>query len=145
MQRIFVSAVFVFVMLGFSLLQFGCNTMDESPAIIVPDDQGGPPPWAPAHGYRAKHRYYYYPDHRVYFDPARSTYFYMSGNGWQVSTSLPSGTSIGTSNYVIIDTNEDRPYVYHRDIEKRYPHGQGRGNGNNGRGHGNGHGNGNNN
>ena len=39
--------------------------------------KGGPPPHAPAHGYRAKHTYRYYPDASVYFDISRKIYFYL--------------------------------------------------------------------
>lgn len=36
--------------------------------FFIPQDifSQGPPPWAPAHGYRAKTRHIYFPDHNVY-------------------------------------------------------------------------------
>jgi len=37
----------------------------------------GPPSHAPAHGYRAKHQYRYYPSHSVYYDTARGLYFFL--------------------------------------------------------------------
>lgn len=39
------------------------------------EHEGGPPPWAPAHGYRAKHSYHYYPSAEVYFDTGRGSTF----------------------------------------------------------------------
>jgi hypothetical protein len=76
------------------------------------------------HGYRAKHSYYYYPDSYVYFDVGRSLYFYYSGGGWQASVSLPSGLHIAAGEYVALEMDADRPYIYHSDVEKRYPPGQ---------------------
>ena len=37
--------------------------------------KGGPPAHAPAHGYRAKHAYRYYPSSCVYFDASKKVYF----------------------------------------------------------------------
>jgi hypothetical protein len=37
--------------------------------------KGGTPPHAPAHGYRAKHQYRYYPSYSVYYDHGRKIYF----------------------------------------------------------------------
>ena len=49
-----------------------------------------PPPWAPAHGYRAKHNYVYYPAREVYYAPETRTWFWLSsGGGWHVGASLP--------------------------------------------------------
>ena len=52
--------------------------------------KGGPPPHAPAHGYRAKHQYRYYPSCSVYYDYGRKIYFYVKGDHWEVGASLPS-------------------------------------------------------
>jgi len=40
--------------------------------------KGGPPPHAPAYGYRAKYQYRYYPSAGVYYDTYRQLYFYLS-------------------------------------------------------------------
>lgn len=85
---------------------------------------GGPPPHAPAHGYRAKHHYRYYPDCSVYFDTERKLYFYIKGDHWEVSVSLPSHLRIRASNSVSIELDTDRPYVYHAEHVKKYPPGQ---------------------
>ena len=125
MKRIF--SVFV-VMMAFSLLPAGCvvGVRDRQPAPTYGPGRAdsGPPPWAPAHGYRAKHRYRYYPDPRVYFDTGRSLYFYYDGRSWQASVSLPSGIRISAGDYVTLDMDTDRPFQYHSDVEKRYPPGQ---------------------
>src|SRR5210317_1597878 len=49
----------------------------------------GPPAHAPAHGYRAKHQYRYYPSRSVYYDTGRRLYFYIKGDHWEVGAFLP--------------------------------------------------------
>jgi len=48
--------------------------------------------------------------------------------------SVPSGIHISAGEYVSLEMDVDRPYLYHSDVEKRYPPGQlkqkGKGNGN---------------
>ena len=83
-----------------------------------------PPPWAPAHGHRAKHHYRYYPSSSVYFDTGRGLYFYYEGGAWQVSVSLPTHIRIAVGDYVTLEMDTDRPYTYHSDVVKRYPPGQ---------------------
>lgn len=84
---------------------------------------GGPPPWAPAHGYRAKHQYRYYPGPQVYFDSGRGLYFWLSGGGWQVGAKLPGGISLGGS-YVNLAMDAAKPYQWHKDVLLRYPPGK---------------------
>jgi len=126
MRRTTMMSVFL-VIVGFALLINGCALrIGDSPAPVYAPapPESGPPPWAPAHGHRAKHHYYYYPESHVYFDAGRSLYFYFSGSGWQASVSLPSGIHLSAGEYVSLDMDVDRPYLYHSDIEKRYPPGQ---------------------
>ena len=47
---------------------------ESSPAA----KESGPPSHAPAHGYRAKHQYHYYPANEIYFDSGRGIYFFLS-------------------------------------------------------------------
>lgn len=85
--------------------------------------RGGPPPWAPAHGYRAKFRYHYYPSSYVYFDVDRGIYFYRSGEEWVSSARLPRDIYLDGDDYVILEMDEEKPYTYHRDVVERYPPG----------------------
>ena len=86
----------------------------------------GPPPWAPAHGYRKKYgyRYHYYPDNFVYYDTERGVYFYIKSGNWEVGGSLPGYGVNELGGYVTIDMNTDKPYTYHREHKKKYPPGQ---------------------
>jgi hypothetical protein len=86
--------------------------------------KNGPPPHAPAHGYRAKHTYHYYPDVQVYFDISKEVYFYMKGQSWQVSASLPRGLHVQLGGHVVIQLDSDKPYTRFKDHKKKYPPGQ---------------------
>ena len=90
-----------------------------------PGRNGGPPPWAPAHGYRAKHRYRYYPDLEIYFDLNRKVSFYYRGDGWQVSSRLPQSLRISLDgDSVTLGMDTAKPYTYHQAVTERYPPGQ---------------------
>jgi hypothetical protein len=94
------------------------------PAPVVYEEPA-PPPWAPAHGYRAKYSYRYYPAHSVYYDTGRSLYFYYRDGSWTASVSIPSSIRIDVnSGFVSLAMDTDRPYVYHSDVQKKYPPGQ---------------------
>ena len=86
--------------------------------------KGGPPPHAPAHGYRAKHQYRYYPNCNVYQEPSRGVYFYMKGDCWEVGASLPTNlqSSLGAS--VNLDMDTDKPYEQNAEHLKEYPKNQ---------------------
>jgi hypothetical protein len=84
----------------------------------------GPPAHAPAHGYRAKHQYRYYPSRSVYYDTGREIYFYLKGNSWEVGASLPSSLRVGLGDSVSIELDTEKPYIYHADHVKKYPPGQ---------------------
>ena len=86
--------------------------------------KNGPPAHAPAHGYRAKHKYRYYPDSSVYHDTERGLYFYIKAGNWEVGASLPYELQMGLGEYVSLELDTDRPYTYHADHEKQYPPGK---------------------
>jgi len=90
------------------------------------EKKGGPPPHAPAHGYRAKHQYHYryYPSRSVYYDTGRGLYFYLKGDDWEVAASLPSSLKVGLGDYVFMELETDKPYIYHTEHVKNYPPGQ---------------------
>lgn len=80
----------------------------------------GPPSHAPAHGYRAKHSYCYYPNEQAYYDAERNLYFYLEKDGWTIGASLPSHIKL-SSDYVTIELETDRPYEYYDEHVKKYP------------------------
>ena len=80
----------------------------------------GPPAHAPAHGYRAKYQYHYYPRCKVYYDAAREVYFYLKGENWEVGISLPSHLKSDLGEYVSLELDTDRPYVFNEEHNKKY-------------------------
>ena len=89
-----------------------------------PASKKGPPPWAPAHGNRAKYRYLYFPECPAYYDTDRSVYFYLEGTNWLVSVSLPDRLSMKVGEYVALELDTDKPYTYYNDHKKKYPPGK---------------------
>ncbi|PPE74457.1 hypothetical protein C3942_06730 [Solimonas fluminis] len=79
-----------------------------------------PPDWAPAHGYRAKHRYMYYPSHQIYYEPASTTWFWLDGGNWRFGASLPVYYQQYTRGGVWVDLDEDRPYHQHDYVVRHY-------------------------
>jgi len=96
----------------------------DHPVYVPAPSDPGPPPWAPAHGRRAKYCYHYYPASYLYLDTGRAIYFYYSGGDWRASVSLPVGISINRGEYVVLEMETDRPYQYHSDVVRHYPPGQ---------------------
>lgn len=94
-------------------------------ASVALPTYASPPPWAPAHGHRAKqvqeYRYVYYPEQQVYYAPESSQWFWLSGGSWQFGVSLPSqfgGFSVSGGVPVVL--NSSRPYVEHVYVEQHY-------------------------
>jgi hypothetical protein len=93
--------------------------------LVMPADvfSQGPPPWAPAHGYRAKTRHIYFPDHNFYFDLQKKVYIYVNGGKWQVGIRLPSifGTiNLGKSTQIQLDYFGSYPQYFNNDHKIKY-------------------------
>jgi hypothetical protein len=82
--------------------------------------KGGPPEHAPAHGYRAKHKYRYYPSKSVYYDTGRGLYFYLKGDNWEVGASLPSKLKAGLGDSVTFELDTATPYIHHAEHAMKY-------------------------
>jgi hypothetical protein len=119
--RTLFSSVFVLLLLSPTachLKSLGIQIGEE------PRPMGGPPPHAPAHGYRAKHNYHYYPSAQVYFDISRRVYFYLDGDNWKMTVSLPTRFRIKLGEHVAIEMDSDKPYTQFEKHKKKYPPGQ---------------------
>lgn len=82
-----------------------------------------PPPHAPAHGYRRKYSYQYYPSSFVYYDAGRKIYFYLDEGQWSSTRSLPRSIRIHEAEAVRIDVYSDTPYVEFHVHQQQYPPG----------------------
>jgi hypothetical protein len=83
--------------------------------------QAEPPPWAPAHGYRAKqYSYVYYPAIQVYYAPETRTWFWLTGGNWQFGVSLPVEYRPYATGGVTIVLETDRPHQRHAYVIERY-------------------------
>lgn len=86
--------------------------------------QADPPPWAPAHGHRAKqvreYRYVYYPAQQVYYAPEQQIWFWMNGGDWSFGANLPAQYQAYTTSGVSVVLGSNRPYAAHAYVEKRY-------------------------
>jgi len=80
-----------------------------------------PPAHAPAHGWRAKHRYTYYRDHEIYYSPESSAWFWMDRDGhWHFGANLPVRLQQFTVGGVSIELDTDRPYQEHAYVVEHY-------------------------
>ncbi len=89
----------------------------------VSQQKAGPPPWAPAHGYRAKTRYVYFKDYNVYYDHDRGVYISLGGNNWQITAKLPSilsGVDLKAAVKVDLDFSGDDPQRNNQDHKRKF-------------------------
>lgn len=84
----------------------------------------GPPPHAPAHGYRAKaHAWVYYPDCDLYYCEHHRNYWTVDAGGvWTTVEVLPPSFVVGFS--VTLDLDTPEPWRFHADHRRAYPPGQ---------------------
>ena len=85
--------------------------------------RGGPPPWAPAHGYRAKTRYVFFRDYAVYYDHQEGVYISLAGRNWQVSASLPvnlKGVDLNAAVKIDLEAEGDNPQYQYNEHKQRY-------------------------
>ena len=135
MNYSFMKKIMLLIAIGLFLFFFsGCGTTGGGVALEWGQGngyghphkvkKGGPPAHAPAHGYRAKYKYRYYPSCSVYYDDYRKIYFYLEGANWRISASLPHAVKLGFGGYVSIEMDEDKPYIYYQEHKRKYPPGQ---------------------
>jgi hypothetical protein len=105
------------------LLIPGCVAVVEQPADVevVESNRQGPPPWAPAHGWRRKHEtYYYYPATQVYYYPSVRRYYWLEGRDWRNGDRLPRYYALDQDKRVVLDLDYE-PHTYHAKIRSAYP------------------------
>jgi len=119
------------LVVGLSVLLGGCSSprsvgvkiVDrQEPGYRVAHKRTGPPPHAPAHGYRKKFGYDYYPAANVYYDRGRKVYFYLAGNNWEMGVSLPSTLRLNVNEAIYLELGTDRPYRHNTEHVKMGKH-----------------------
>jgi hypothetical protein len=113
---------FSFAQSGSVTLQWGEPGKAEHPeGYKKSGKKGGPPLHAPAHGYRAKYQYRYYPCCNSYYDAGRGVWFYLRGGDWAVGASIPTDLKAQLGPYVNISMDTDKPYEFAGEHKKDYP------------------------
>jgi hypothetical protein len=130
-----IKRLFICFLIGFFIFSFNSNALaggsisikwgkdsdSDQPKSVKNHKKNGPPAHAPAHGYRAKHQYRYYPSSSVYYDTGRGLYFYLKGDSWEVGASLPNSIRVGLGDSVSIELDTDKPYNHYEEHVKKYP------------------------
>jgi len=104
-------------------IRLGKVVAPPPPEVIVIEDAAshGPPPWAPAHGFRRNRGYYYYPGTHVYYRPADRMWFYLEGRDWRVGINLPTHIHVDFDRAVALTMETERPYDFHDRVRTYYP------------------------
>jgi hypothetical protein len=108
------------IALALSIFPSGCVV--EERGRVVESSRGGPPPWAPAYGYRRQETYYYYPDVEVYFYPNVRTYYWLERGVWKNGSQPPRNFVIEERTRVTLDLDYE-PHTQHATIRGKYPPG----------------------
>ncbi|QJT09259.1 hypothetical protein [Oceanidesulfovibrio marinus] len=77
----------------------------------------GPPPHAPAHGYR--HKYRFYPEQKLYYDIDDGWYYHYEGGQWRRFDNNPL-LNIQLGPFFTIDMDTDLPYTHYQEHRTRY-------------------------
>lgn len=123
-----VSLLFSFFLLAFLISSTDLLAQKKGPKKVKTSykKETGPPPWAPAHGYRAKTRYVYFTEHNFYYDNNEGVYIYASGKNWEVSASIPDifkNVNLAAEVKIDLDFSADNPQKYNADHKKKYKKG----------------------
>ena len=66
-------------------------------------------------------KYRYYPNSMVYYDIHKELYFYPEKGNWFIFVSLPKNLDARLGDYVIIEMDTDKPYLYSKRHIKQFP------------------------
>jgi hypothetical protein len=113
-----------FIFAALLMLPAGCVVVERTSReveVVEADQRGGPPPWAPAHGWRRKHEtYYYYPSSQVYYYPSLRKYYWLEGRDWSYGDRLPRRFVIDEDRKVSLNLDYE-PHTQHAKITSSYP------------------------
>ena len=58
--------------------------------------------------------YHYYPSSNVYFSVEKKMYYYLEDDNWKICSFLPSDLKKESDEYVRLELDTDKPYIYHK-------------------------------
>ena len=99
---------------------WGNNPQTPVAQAVFTGKKNDPPAHAPAYGHRSKRRYQYFPSAAVYHDGERGLYFYLRGSEWRIAVSLPADLRNRLGDFVTIEMDSDKPYIYNDQHKKQY-------------------------
>jgi len=105
--------------LALAAVLFGCGAYSAGGARASRGPEPSPP-WEAVGETGARHLYRYYPQVKVYYDIKRKVYFYFADGQWVLTSTLPAPIK-ATGGYVELEMGEGKPYIWHEEVEKRYP------------------------
>jgi hypothetical protein len=117
----------ILAIMGICMILFpGCRrVIVESQPDVVYEKEPGPPPHAPAHGYRRKYySYIFYPSCSIYLDIERKLYFFLDAGAWKTAAILPPHIHLAMEGSVNIEMDTQTPYIKIDEHRKQYPPGQ---------------------
>lgn len=126
MKKISITVVVLFIIVIATSSELFAQKKGQKKVKTTYKKETGPPPWAPAHGYRAKTRYVYFTEHNFYYDNDRGVYIYMSGKNWEVSAKIPDlfkNVNLTAEVKIDLDFSADNPQKYNVDHQKKYKKG----------------------
>ena len=91
--------------------------------------KGGPPAHAPAHGYRRKFGYTYYPSKKVYHSKEKGTWFWIENGDWKFGAKLPSSINLTGAASEKLELEADTPYDHFKSKSSSQGKGRGKGKG----------------
>jgi hypothetical protein len=107
----------IILALTLAMMVSGCYTE------IRTAGQNGPPPWAPAHGWRSHHNYYF-PDYEIYYHVHTAQFIYYSGTTWIYVSSLPTAYAhidLWTCRKIVVSYKGKDPYSHINTHRKNHP------------------------
>ena len=107
----FVWAIFSFFACGCFVALSGSSKPGGHTHPKYERQSSGPPSHAPAHGYRRKYSYLYYPSNNVYYSTERKVYFYLGQDGWKMGATLPGSVDLSVEKAVAVELDADLPYA----------------------------------
>jgi hypothetical protein len=68
-----------------------------------------------------QYSYQYYPNRSIYYDIQRELYFYRKDDKWKIFAVLPGYLKRQLDDFVIIETDSDKPYLDNEKHVKKFP------------------------